>query len=241
MFYIHKAVIIYSYCFVTWFFNEYPSIPFLLTWKVKVFVIQLCLTLWGPMDCSLPGSSVLGIFQTRILKCVAIPFSRGSSWPGNRTWVFCIAGRLFITWATREAMQETQVWSLGWEDPLEKGMAAHSSILAWRIPRTEEPEGYSLQGCKELDMTDWLTHTHKHRNLLVYRFFIIINTIPLNILNFMFINSWKGNYLHKKRSEGGTCHSCPSTVIGFLISSSVVPGSLSVASPQLPSSPNSFN
>ena len=37
------------------------------------------------------------------------------------------------------AMQETQVQSLGWEDPLEKGMAAHSSILAWRTARTEEP------------------------------------------------------------------------------------------------------
>ena len=37
------------------------------------------------------------------------------------------------------AMQETQVQSLGWEDPLEKGMATHSSILAWRIPLTEEP------------------------------------------------------------------------------------------------------
>ena len=36
------------------------------------------------------------------------------------------------------AMQETRVWSLGWEDPLEKGMATHSSILAWRIPWTEE-------------------------------------------------------------------------------------------------------
>ena len=39
------------------------------------------------------------------------------------------------------AMQETQVWSMGWEDPLEKGMATHSSILAWRIPWTEEPGG----------------------------------------------------------------------------------------------------
>ena len=37
------------------------------------------------------------------------------------------------------AMQETCVQSLGWEDPLEEGMATHSSILAWRIPRTEEP------------------------------------------------------------------------------------------------------
>ena len=38
------------------------------------------------------------------------------------------------------AMQETRVQSLGWEDPLEKGMATHSSILAWRIPWTEEPD-----------------------------------------------------------------------------------------------------
>ena len=39
------------------------------------------------------------------------------------------------------AMLETQVQSLGWEDPLEKGMATHSSTLAWRIPKTEEPGG----------------------------------------------------------------------------------------------------
>ena len=39
------------------------------------------------------------------------------------------------------AMQETQVQSLGWEDPLVKGMATHSSILAWRIPWTKEPGG----------------------------------------------------------------------------------------------------
>ena len=40
-------------------------------------------------------------------------------------------------------MQETQVQSLGWEDPLEKEMATHFSILAWRIPWAEEPVGYS--------------------------------------------------------------------------------------------------
>ena len=40
---------------------------------------------------------------------------------------------------TLPAMQETRVRSLGWEDPLEEGMATHSSILAWKIPRTEEP------------------------------------------------------------------------------------------------------
>ena len=49
------------------------------------------------------------------------------------------------------AMQETWVPSLGWEDPLEEGMATYSSILAWRIPWTEEPGGYGPQGRKELD------------------------------------------------------------------------------------------
>ena len=54
------------------------------------------------------------------------------------------------------AMQETWVWSLGPEDPLEKEMVAHSSILVWRIPWTEE--GNSPWSCKELDTTEQLIH-----------------------------------------------------------------------------------
>ena len=62
------------------------------------------------MDCSPPGSSIHGIFQARVLEWGVIAFS-----------------------------EETQVQFLGWEDPLEKEMATHSSILAWKIPWTEEP------------------------------------------------------------------------------------------------------
>ena len=51
------------------------------------------------------------------------------------------------------AMQKIRVWSLGWEDPLEEGMAIHSSILAWRIPWTEEP-GHNSCGHRELDTTE---------------------------------------------------------------------------------------
>ena len=51
-------------------------------------------------------------------------------------------------------MQEIQVPSLVWEDPLEKEMATHSSILAWRIPWTEELAGYSPWGCKESETTE---------------------------------------------------------------------------------------
>ena len=51
------------------------------------------------------------------------------------------------------AVQETWVWSLGGADPLEKEMATHSSILVWRIPRTEEPGGLQSMGSQELDTT----------------------------------------------------------------------------------------
>ena len=55
------------------------------------------------------------------------------------------------------AMQAMQARALGEEDPLEKGMATHSSVLAWRIPWTEEPgelQSYSSWGCKALDKTE---------------------------------------------------------------------------------------
>ena len=69
-------------------------------------VAQSCLTLCDPTDSSLPASSVHRILQARILEWVAVPFSRGSSWPSNRTQILCIncTGRLILYhWATREA------------------------------------------------------------------------------------------------------------------------------------------
>ena len=54
------------------------------------------------------------------------------------------------------AMQQTQVRSLGWKDPLEKGIATHSSVLALEIPWTEEPVGYSPCGHKESETTEHL-------------------------------------------------------------------------------------
>ena len=49
---------------------------------------------------------------------------------------------------------ETWVRSLGWEDPLEKGMATHSSVLAWRVPWTEEPDGLQSIGLKRVNTPD---------------------------------------------------------------------------------------
>ena len=77
------------------------SSPYLT--QTRVLDTQSCPPLCNPMDCSLPASSVHGILQTIILKWAAILFSRGSSWPRNWTWVFCIAGRCFTIWAIREA------------------------------------------------------------------------------------------------------------------------------------------
>ena len=60
-------------------------------------------------------------------------------------------------------MQETQVQSLGWEDPLEEGMAAHSSILAWRIPWTDKPSGLQSRGLQRVKH-DWSNLVHMHTN-----------------------------------------------------------------------------
>ena len=68
------------------------------------WVVLSCLTLCDPMDYSPPGSSVHGILQAGILEWVAIPFSRASSWPRDRTQLSCIAGRFFTIWATREVL-----------------------------------------------------------------------------------------------------------------------------------------
>ena len=56
------------------------------------------------------------------------------------------------------AMQETQVQSLGWEDPLKKGMTTHFYILAWRIPMIEQPGGLQSRVSQKSDMTEQLTH-----------------------------------------------------------------------------------
>ena len=88
------TVALYKRFYITWLYFFPSKLVF------SVLVAQLCPTLCNPMDCSLPGSSVHGIFQARILEWVAISFSRGSSQSKNQTQVSCIAGRFFTLWAT---------------------------------------------------------------------------------------------------------------------------------------------
>ena len=85
--------------------HTFLILPFmLLSLEVKVLVTQSCPILCNPMGCSLPCSSVHGILQARILEWVAIPFSRGFSWPGDWTQVSHIADRFLTVWATREVL-----------------------------------------------------------------------------------------------------------------------------------------
>jgi len=112
-------------------------------------VAQSCWTLCDPMDCSLPGSSVHGTFQARVLEWGAISFSRGSFQPRDRTLVSCTAGRFFTDWAIGEAGngkiifftwgRAVSSWSTGHEHRIvHKGFISHSEINlfvanSWKI------------------------------------------------------------------------------------------------------------
>ena len=78
--------------------------------KVKVKLLSR-VWLCDPMDYSLTGFSIHGIFQARVLEWVVISFSRGSSWPRDWTQVSHIAGRCFTLWATREAVRNGKLAS----------------------------------------------------------------------------------------------------------------------------------
>ena len=123
--------------------------------KSESEVAQSCLTLSDPMDCRLPGSSVLGFSRQEYWSGVPLPSSipgsgrspgEGIGYPLHNSWDTLVAH----TVKNLPAMQETWVQSLGWEDPLEKGMATHSSILEWRIPWTEEPDRLQSMGSQRV-------------------------------------------------------------------------------------------
>jgi len=76
-----------------------------------------------------------------------------------------------------QEMEETRVRSLDWEDPLEEGMATHSSILAWRIPWTEEPGGPQSMGSQRVghNWSNWAymhTHTHGPASTIIILFYL---------------------------------------------------------------------
>ena len=97
-------------------------------------VTQSCPTLCNRKDCCPPGSSVHGILQARILECIAIPFSRGSSWPRDWTQVSCIAGVYFTSWATREADNNGYGFRPGRRAPVVEGAERDQSKGMGRTP-----------------------------------------------------------------------------------------------------------
>ena len=116
------------------------------TCEVKVKVTQSCPTLCGPMD-----YTVHGILQARILEWVAIPFSRGSFQPRDRTLVSCIAGRFFTSWATREAQRNLRCVLLSERRQSAEGYTLHDSnyITFWKRPN--HGDGKKISGCQRLE------------------------------------------------------------------------------------------
>ena len=100
-----------------------------------VLVAQLCPTLWKPTECSPQGSSVHGILQARILEWIAIPFSRGFSWPRDWTLVSCIAGRFFTVWAMGNILKKKKIphkWLLFL---IQRTLlpVSHTTVLQWYL------------------------------------------------------------------------------------------------------------
>ena len=97
---------------------------------------------------------------TEICSCTNLTLLSSFLWDILLIYLRFIEYMFRASWAwtvkTLPAMRESWLWSLGWEDPLEEGMAAHSSILAWRIPWPEEPGGLQSMGSQSVRQ-DWVT------------------------------------------------------------------------------------
>ena len=96
-------------------------------WQEYIEITQSCPTFCNPMDCSPPGSSLHGFLQARVLEWVAISFSRGSSWPRDRTWVSHIPGRRFNLWAARKALV----------DYTKKIFTTQTIIIVWSLTQSQ--------------------------------------------------------------------------------------------------------
>ena len=125
---------------------------------VKMFVTQLCPTLYAPMDCSPHVFSIQGILQATILDWVAIPFYRGSSQPRDWTWISCIAGRFFTVWAIRDPKAKTHRWNS------KKKTRQSCACRPWQglspVPRGEETK-IAPQGLLRVPLTRPCVKIHR--------------------------------------------------------------------------------
>ena len=107
---------------------------------------------------------------------------------------------------------------LGWEDPMEKEMATHSSILAWRIPWTEEPGGLQVHGVKELDTTSRLNH---HRKPAIRQYAHRVIGLPKLSQGHNSLGKWNQNFnLARRKMVNAQVHvellQMPGTILGVL-------------------------
>ena len=116
-------------------------------------VARSCLTLHDPMDYSLPGSSIYGIFQARILEWVAISFSGRSSRPRDWTWVSHIIGRCFTIWATREVPTSSKRKLISY---LGAGREVAESCPTLCDPTHYSPPGSSVHGILQARIPEWV-------------------------------------------------------------------------------------
>ena len=129
-----------------------------------MLVAQACLTLCDPVDCSPPGSSVRGILQARILQWVAIPFSRESAQPRDRSQVSCIAGGFFTILATGEIHNTVYTvciaplftWSFSLKSSEVKSSEVAQSCLTLCDPVDCSPPGSSIPGILQARILEWV-------------------------------------------------------------------------------------
>ena len=106
--------------------------PGIEKWKMQWNSHSVGPTHRDPIDCSLPGSSVYGILQVRILEWVAIPFSRGCSQPRDWTQVSCTAGRFFTIWATRAVPWHKEYTTIQFHVPRNTKLNKSPHLLAYQ-------------------------------------------------------------------------------------------------------------
>ena len=146
----------YNFQISPWYSVKWKSPTQMYHMCVHAKSLQSCLTLYDPMDCSLPGSSLLGILQARILEWVAMPFSGGSSPPREQNCVShgsCIAGTFFIAEPVGKLaiIQMTFFWkhkvspSLGYSSspssefqPIFQGSVQNPWPLTWWQPHRDQ-------------------------------------------------------------------------------------------------------
>ena len=161
-----------------------------------MLVAQSCLTLCNPMDCGLPGSSVRGILQARVLEWVAISFSNPSILSPNycffivvRAFKICFLRNIELYDAVLLAIIAMLMCFPGGSDDKEsvccagdpglsagperstgEGSGYPLSILAWRIPWTEEPGGPQSMGLQRVEH-NWATNAFTFTMLILWNFF----------------------------------------------------------------------